>query len=179
VVSSFAALEGVCAVENFPLLMLRKIYTYNAASAIIAYLGAEKGIEEYAQAANDPEIESEIDAFYCEINKAISMEYGIPLREQIEFAALSKAKFQSYEITDSVSRNAANPERKLGPKERLIAPARLIANHGEDPSPLFRAAAAALRYMKVSSKNEAAEVLKKISLLTEDDPFMAAILKYF
>lgn len=175
---ALAALEGIFVEKDFPLLMLRKIYTYNAASAIISYLGAEKGIEEYARAANDPEIEGVTNAFYHEINAAISAQYGVPLKEQEAFAALSKIKFQSYQIADSVSRNAASPERKLGPQERIIAPARLIASHGGDPSPLFRAAAAALRYMGISSKSKAAEVLRKVSLLTEEDPFMREILKY-
>ncbi len=174
-----ARLSGIRVSQDFPLLMLRKIYTYNAASAIIAYLGAEKGFREYAGAANDPEIEAAIDAFYSQINAAISAEYGVPYEEQAAFAASSKAKFQSHAIADTVRRNAASPARKLGSEERLIAPARLIAKHGGDPSPLLQAAAAALRYMGISSRPEAEKVLEQTAKLTGKDPFMPIILDYF
>ena len=71
------SLRGIRAEADFPLLMLRKIYTYNASSAIIAYLGAEKGIQSYAQAACNPDIARELDLFYTQINRALCLEYHI------------------------------------------------------------------------------------------------------
>lgn len=76
--------------------MLRKIYTYNASSAIIAYLGAEKGIQSYAQAACDSDIARELDLFYAQINRALCLEYSIAPAEQQQFSLNARKKFRKY-----------------------------------------------------------------------------------
>jgi mannitol-1-phosphate 5-dehydrogenase len=160
-----AALGGVCVERDFDTLMLRKIYTYNAASAIIAYLGAEKGYASYAEAANDAEIAKALDAFYEEINRAICLEYGVPPEEQARFAGFSKAKFQNRAIADTVARNAASPLRKLGAKERIVAPMRLIEKRGGDAEVLIRTAVAALRYARA---DDAEKILRETCGLGEN-----------
>src|ERR1700722_17990302 len=47
------AFPALRAVADFPILLRRKIYTYNCFSACIAYLGAYKGYKWYADAAAD------------------------------------------------------------------------------------------------------------------------------
>ena len=47
---------GVKPVDNFGNFLTRKLFTYNAASCVIAYLGYVKGFTDYGDAANDPEI---------------------------------------------------------------------------------------------------------------------------
>ena len=56
------ALEGyvpnisrVRPIDNFGNFLTRKLFTYNAASCVIAYLGYIKGFTDYGEAANDPE----------------------------------------------------------------------------------------------------------------------------
>ena len=177
VVLGFPGIKGE---TDFSLLMLRKIYTYNASSGIIAYLGAQKQIESYAEAALNTEIAKELDHFYHEINTALSLEYGIPAQDQQQFADNARKKFESREIEDSVARNAASPERKLNANERLIAPARLIQKHGGDPAPLCKAAAAALHYIpSVKTAEQAGAVLREISRLKNDETLYQQILSYF
>ena len=48
-------------IGNFSNFLTRKLYTYNAASCVIAYIGWKKGYSNYADAAND----EEINFFYC------------------------------------------------------------------------------------------------------------------
>ena len=55
------ALEGLKAVSDFGGFLDRKLYTYNSASCIIAYLGALKGYSIYSDAANDAEILALLD----------------------------------------------------------------------------------------------------------------------
>lgn len=173
------ALQGISSTDNFASLMLRKIYTYNGASAIIAYNGAYKGYEVYAEAASDPDIEALTNAFFPEINFALSAEFGIPLEAQTAFSKSADAKFHSFEIEDTIARNAAVPERKLGPEERIIAPAKLIDKHGGDPSPMFITAAAALIYMGIKTKSDAKDALLRISKLQETDAFIEPILSAY
>lgn len=171
--------EGFQLVDSFHQLMMRKIYTYNAASAIIAYLGAEKGYEEFSQAARDDEIDKALEQFYDNVNLSICAEYGVDPTEQAKFAAASRAKFRNPDILDSVKRNAASPQRKLSAQERIIAPAQLIRKHGGNAQPLVKTAAAALRYAGVKHKEEAKLLLKSVSGLDENDDLMRRILDEF
>ena len=68
------ALDGLKGVANFGGFLDRKLYTYNSASCIIAYLGALKGYTVYGDAANDPQILKLLDKNYAIINACICKE---------------------------------------------------------------------------------------------------------
>ena len=172
-------LSGIKQEPDFAVLMQRKIYTYNAASAIIAYLGAAKGYDSFPAAANDREIAAQLDNFYTEINNAICKEFAVEPEEQRQFALLSKLKFQNTQIADSIVRNAASPKRKLGASERIIQPAKLILAHGGNPDVLAKTAAAALRYMDVDDIGNVRNLLQTISGLSADEPLFSLVLEAF
>lgn len=133
-------------IANFSDFLTRKLFTYNAASCVIAYLGWIKGYTNYADAANDEEILRLLDQNYTVTNKVLCREFGYEKADQDEFAALSRAKFCDRTIVDTVARNARDPQRKLGANERIIGPIKLLHKYGEDASVLERTAAAALLY---------------------------------
>jgi mannitol-1-phosphate 5-dehydrogenase len=139
-------------INGFDNFLTRKLYTYNAASCVIAYLGFVKGYTDYGAAANDPEILELLDRNYAATNKVLCKVYGYDEKDQAEFAALSKAKFTDRTIADTVSRNAREPQRKLAYAERIIGPLCMIDEHGEDTSVLLLTAAAALCYEHESDK---------------------------
>jgi len=172
-------LRGVIVERDFDTLMRRKLYTYNGASGLIAYLGAEKGIEDYAWAARDRNVAAQLTHFYEQVNAAICAEYGVDPIEQAEFAAFSRAKFENRAVSDSVARNAADPARKLSPDDRIIAPARLILKHGGDAGPSARTAAAALRYMGVRARGDAEAALRGVCGLEGGEPLFAMVLEMF
>jgi len=167
------SLQGFIIEPDFDALMHRKIYTYNAASGIIAYIGWAMGYESYGEAANDPKINALLDGFYAEINAAICAEYPVTPEAQATFAAFSKKKFQNRAIADTVARNAASPLRKLGPEERLMAPIRLIRAHGGQADALIHAAACAARMAGIATEAE----LAKTTGLSENDPLLTQILQ--
>lgn len=134
------------AIGNFSNFLTRKLFTYNAASCVIAYLGWQKGYSNYADAANDPEILALLDQNYEATNRVLCKEFGYEEADQREFAALSRAKFCDRTIVDTVARNARDPQRKLAANERIIGPIKLLHKYGEDASVLERTAAAAILY---------------------------------
>ncbi len=170
--------------ENF---LTRKLYTYNAASCVIAYLGFAKGYDDYGAAANDPEILELLDRNYAATNKVLCKTMGYEESDQAEFAALSKAKFTDRTIADTVSRNAREPQRKLQAGERIIGPLSLIDEHGEDTEPLLLTAAAALLYEHESDKSwqeikdskSPAEILSEICGLPVGSKLSSEILNKF
>lgn len=139
-------IPSVRPVGQFSSFLTRKLYTYNAASCVIAYLGAVKGYTVYSDAANDPEILSLLDRNYAATNRAMCLEFGYEEADQAEFADLSRKKFTSTAIRDTIERNARDVARKMAPGERIIGIMQLIGKHQGDTSVLEMTAAAALLY---------------------------------
>ena len=179
---------GIRPVKGFGNFLTRKIFTYNAASAVIAYLGYIRGYTDYGQAGNDREILTLLDRNYEVTNRALCEEFGYEPADQADFARLSREKFTSTVIRDTVARNAREPQRKLGANERIIGPMKLIRQHGGNPEVLMMTAAAALLYdgegetawREIRKEKSPEQILKEISGLTEaEQPLIDGIMKYY
>ena len=170
-------IPSVKAINNFSDFLTRKLYTYNAASCVIAYIGAMLGYSDYGQAANDETVLKLLDKNYEATNLAMCKKYGYDLDDQKEFAALSKAKFCDKTIVDTVARNAREPHRKLAYAERIIGPLRLLHEYQLNASILELTAAAAVLYndssdsawMKIKNENSYEEILVNICGLKKDE----------
>lgn len=176
--------KAVRPIDNFGNFLTRKLYTYNAASCVIAYLGHQKGYTDYGEAANDPEILELLDRNYAVTNRVLCKEFGYDEKDQEEFAALSKAKFCDRTIVDTIARNAREPQRKLKENERVMGPLLLIQKYGEDTTVLEMTAAAMLLYdndgedswRKMKSENTPEEILEKIAGLDKNNPLFDKII---
>ena len=172
--------------ERFSDFLTRKLYTYNAASCVIAYLGWAKGYTDYADAANDEEIMGLLDQNYAATNRVLCREFGYDEKDQEEFALLSKKKFCSRTIIDTVARNARDPQRKLAASERIMGPIRLLCKYGEDASVLEKTAAAAILYKagpqdawtKIHAEKTKEEILQDICGVKPEEPVFADIMRY-
>ena len=156
-------LTGFLPVTDFENLLMRKIYTYNSASAVIAYLGWGKNYTIYGDAANDTEILELLDKHYEQINRAVCAEYGYSTESQCAFAKMSRDKFCDRSIIDSIERNAREPRRKLSAGERIIGPAVLIEKHNGDTGVMALTAAAAMLY-ESNNETEWVNLIKEKSL---------------
>ena len=174
-------------VSEFGNFLTRKLFTYNAASCVIAYLGYLKGYTDYAQAANDSDVLALLDKNYAVTNRVLCQEFGYDKADQEEFAQLSKNKFCDKTIVDTVARNAREPQRKLGSAERIIGPMLLINKYNEDASVLEMTAAAMLLYdneredewRKIKAENTPEEILEKICGLDKTNKSFENILTYY
>ena len=180
------AAKTIKPIDHFSNFLTRKLYTYNAASCVIAYLGWTKGYTNYADAANDEEILKLLDANYAATNKVLCAEFGYEEKDQAEFAALSKAKFCDRTIIDTVARNARDPQRKLGAAERIIGPIKLLHKYGEDASVLEKTAAAAVLYdndgedawKAIKAEKTAEQILTDICGLDSADVIFKKIMNH-
>ncbi|MBQ7096480.1 MAG: hypothetical protein IJN96_00225 [Clostridia bacterium] len=180
-------IKSVKPVENFGNFLTRKLFTYNAASCIIAYLGWKKGYTDYGQAANDEEILELLDKNYEITNRVLCKEFGYDEKDQAEFALLSRNKFTDTTIVDTVARNARQPQRKLGKAERIIGPMLVIDKYGEDTSVLEQTAAVMLMYTndgeeewdEIRNSNTTGEILEKICGLEKGSKLYNGILEYY
>lgn len=176
--------KAVKPVNEFGNFLTRKLFTYNAASCIIAYLGWLAGYTDYAEAANDPTILSELDKNYAVTNKVLCREFGYDPNDQEEFAMLSRNKFTDKTISDTVARNAREPERKLGPNERVIGPLLVIDKYNEDTTVLEKTVAAMLLYdnegednwKKIKSEKSPEQILTDICGLNKESHVFKRII---
>lgn len=139
-------IAGLQPVANFQVGLERKLYTYNAANAAIAYAGFLKKYALLADAANDPQILALARGVCAESGAALVRCHGFDPDEQRAFAEGCLAKYQDRAIVDPVERNARDPLRKLGRHDRLVGPACLCLEYGIAPEHLATAIAAALHY---------------------------------
>lgn len=178
-------MPGIRPLKDFGDFLTRKLYTYNAASCVLAYLGFMKGYIDYRDAGKDPEILEKLDRNYAATNQVLCGVYGYDPKDQEEFAALSRAKFTSQVIVDTIDRNAREPQRKLQDKERIIGPMKLLYEHGIMPEVLIETAAAALHYdkgdawLEIKRTHTPAQILEEICNLHPGDPLYEAILKQY
>ncbi len=160
-------IPGIRPEKNFGNFLTRKLYTYNAASCVLAYLGAKKGYTDYREAGRDAEILDKLDQNYQVTNQVLCEAFGYEKQDQEEFAKLSREKFTNQTIEDTIARNARDPQRKLGSDERIIGPAKLILAHGILPEVLIETAAAAICYEGDASWNTYRETHSVEAVLTE------------
>ncbi len=133
-------------VDDFEVLMKRKLYTYNTLSAIISYAGAFYGYKEFTEAAKDKNIINLEDQYLRELRVPICLEYGFTPADQDDFCRGAKRKFGDERIRDNIKRNARDPKRKLAKDERIIGPLRLIQKYGGDTSVLEKILAMCFGY---------------------------------
>lgn len=180
---------GIRQIRPFPRFsnfLTRKLYTYNAASCVIAYLGWIKGYENYGDAANDEEILALLDQNYQATNRALCREFGYDEGDQEEFALLSRKKFCDRTIEDTIARNARDPRRKLAAGERIIGSVRLLRKYGEDASVMEKTAAAAILYAaspeelrtKKQAEKNSGQILEEICEIRPDEAIYTDIMKY-
>ena len=87
-----------------------------------------------------------MDEAYQEIETALIRQLHVFPKDQREFARQAREKYRDERIHDTVVRHARDPIRKLGPEERLLAPARMAMASGIRPTALAAGIAAALYY---------------------------------
>ena len=154
--------EGVQYRGHFEHFLQQKVYTFNTTNATIAYLARIRGIEDLAQAANDPEILDLVRQVHAEINPAIAAEMGVSLEEQQAFSLKALHKYQDRSVTDYTERHARDPWRKLGPEDRIVGTLRLVEKHGGSGEALATTLAAALYYPVTNPEDPTAEKLRKL-----------------
>jgi len=132
--------------SNFKAYVERKLFVHNAGHAATAYLGYLRGHEYIWQAIADPLIRAEADAAMAETCMGLSQKHGMPLGDlQAHWADLVE-RFQNKALGDQILRVAADPVRKLGPRDRLIGSALMCLDQGVEPNHVAFAAAAAMLY---------------------------------
>ncbi len=149
-VAPLPAVSGFRLLPNFQTALSRKLYTYNAASATLAFLGLLAGHRYLHEAAGDPRVLAMASAVLNETGRAVCQRYGYTEEEQRQFADSALAKYSDPNLPDPLERQVRDPLRKLGPHDRLVGAASLCQEAGIVPRALALVIAAGLRYAEPS-----------------------------
>lgn len=142
-VPAIVALE---ACDHFAAYTARKLYVHNCGHAVLAYLGYLRGYTYGYEALADPDIAAVLDRAWAESIAGQVARYGVEAGWLQAHAADLKARFANRALGDTVLRLGRDPVRKLGPTDRLVAPARLAEQAGVAPRALAQTIAAALSF---------------------------------
>lgn len=127
-----------------------KLYGHNATHALLAYLGAQLGLQ-YASDADERLRQLLTEAFVTESGGALTRKHaGVdPLftpagyRDYVDDLIL---RMTNPNLRDTIERLARDPDRKLGWEDRLIGTIRVVQSQGLRPRLYAIGAAAALMY---------------------------------
>lgn len=179
-------ITGLMPTPRFENALKRKVYTYNALNATIAYLGYHRGHRYLADAANDPIVSGHAQGVKREVNAAICATFGYEIEDQDKYSARALEKFQNRLIVDPIERQVRDPIRKLGRNDRLVGAAMLAIDSGVVPFELALAIAAALQYRNPADPSAVrlaelvagkgpAEALATIAGVTNDSPLIRLV----
>jgi mannitol-1-phosphate 5-dehydrogenase len=132
--------------DDFAAYTARKLYIHNCGHAVLAYLGYLRGYTYGYKALADPEIEQRLRAVWEESIAGQVARYGVHAAWLRSHAQDLSRRFANRALGDTIFRLGRDPVRKLGPTDRLVAPARLAEEAGVRPIALAHAIAAALRF---------------------------------
>ncbi len=174
-VGDIPPIAGLEPLTKFSNQLARKIFTYNGINAVISYLGAEFGHADLACAARDARIAPLAIQAGDEAGAGLIAAYGFDSAEQDRWRDAAMGKFQDESIPDPISRNAADPARKLARDDRLVGPALLALKAGREPLALARGIVSAAHFRDEGKSSllerhgSLTNVLNNVCKLTPDE----------
>ncbi len=139
-------IPGLRLVDNMRAEETRKLYTYNTFHAALAYWGTLRGHELIVDCLADPRVRVEALGALDEASRALQAEYHFPPDEMARWNDGVVRQTDNATLRDRVSRQGADPLRKLRRDDRLVGPILLARKHSIRTPHLIRATAAAFLY---------------------------------
>jgi Mannitol-1-phosphate/altronate dehydrogenases len=137
---------GATFVDELAPYIERKLYTVNTGHATTAYCGYLECAPTIADAIALPSVHDSVARVLEETSRALVAKHGLDADEQARYRARILTRFRSEELHDAVTRVGREPLRKLGRRDRFIAPAAELAESGVVPVALLEAIGAVLRF---------------------------------
>ena len=136
--------RGMEAVRDIQACVDRKLYLHNGGHAMLAYLGALKGLVYGYEALADHDVRAELGHAWDETERALISEYGFDSAGLRAYMRELEERWANRALSDTLLRLGRDPIRKLGPRDRLVGPARMALRHGASPEALSLGIAAGM-----------------------------------
>ncbi len=174
-------IPGMHLVEQLDPYLERKLFAFNGAHAVTAYLGELKGITTLREAIEDPETEQTVIGLQEECSAMLVRRHGFQPEDMAQYCQTARTRFRNPHLKDENVRVGREPLRKLAPTDRLIRPMTLAMEYGLSVDHYVTGVAAALHHtdpgdiQSVQMQNLIAEkgvkaALEQISGIPASDP---------
>jgi len=141
-----AALGRLELVENQTARLERKLFVHNGGHAVCGYVGFHRGHKYVHEAVADPVVAEHVLGALDELGEVVRRRHGFSAESIHQYKQDLCRRGAVPEMRDEILRVVRDPIRKLSPRERLVAPARLAVEYGLPRRWIVRGIVAALRY---------------------------------
>jgi mannitol-1-phosphate 5-dehydrogenase len=156
-------IQGALFVDNLNAYIERKLFTVNTGHAATSYLGNLHGFKTIAESIEDEKIKNIVLGALEETGKVLISKHKFDGAEHYQYIEKIIKRFSNPFIIDDVQRVGRAPIRKLGSKDRLVAPALdFLSLFNEVPHHLVEVMAAALAF-ESKDDPESLELQKSIA----------------
>lgn len=147
VIGTVPPIQGAHFVADLGPYIERKLFTVNTGHALAAYLGYLRNYKTVQEAMNDEGIRLNVEQALSESGAVLVKKHGWHEEEHHSYIKTTIGRFTNPSLSDDIVRVARSPIRKLGPNDRLVAPAvQYCALFGNVPHGLAKGIAALLRF---------------------------------
>ena len=142
-------IRGVNWVDKLAPYLERKLFTVNAGHASTAYLGWAADIATIHEALGRNQIRATVEKVLSQNAVYLQAKYGFPEAEQEKYIAETINRFRNPALNDSCVRVARDPMRKLSHHERLMKPAKWLAENKHPFDGLLTPIEQAFRFQEI------------------------------
>lgn len=133
-------------VDNLMSYLERKLFTLNTGHCITAYLGLLKEYETIDQAIADPKISKIVRGAMIETGEGLIKKHGFEPEKHWTYMESIFKRYKNPYLRDALVRIGREPNRKLAPTDRLVAPLLISYSYGIAVDNLIKGIAAALHF---------------------------------
>lgn len=148
-------IPGMHLVDKLDAYLERKLFAFNGAHAVTAYLGERKGIGTLRESIENPEIEAIVAGLQEECSAMLVKRHGFQPSDMADYCKTARERFRNPHLTDETVRVGREPLRKLAATDRLVQPMTLAMEYGLSVDHYITGIAAALHH---SDPNDAQSV---------------------
>lgn len=182
-------LEGVEYVADLEPYIERKLFSVNTGHATVAYTGAFMGYETIDEAMKDEKVLNQLKAVLDETGSLLIDKWGFDPEVHQKYKDKIVGRFQNPYISDTITRVARTPIRKLGFDERFIRPIRELKERGLSYTHLMEVVAMILVYndpedeqsrdlQQQIAERDINDVIAEVTKLTDQDLIKDVITSY-
>jgi mannitol-1-phosphate 5-dehydrogenase len=140
------ALTAMELVDNQSARLERKLFIHNGGHAVCGYLAFHRGHKYVHQAVADPAVAAGVLEALDDLGRVVQRKHGFSAESIDEYKRDLCRRGAVPEMRDEILRVVRDPIRKLSPRERLVAPAKLAVEYGLPRAGIVRGIVAALKY---------------------------------
>ncbi|HUT89054.1 MAG TPA: hypothetical protein VMY37_06145 [Thermoguttaceae bacterium] len=157
-----ANLTALELVDNQSARLERKLFVHNGGHAVCGYVGFHRGHQYVHEAVADPVVAEHVLGALDELGEVVRQRHAFSAESIEAYKRDLCVRGAVPQMKDAILRVVRDPIRKLSPRERLVAPAKMAAEHGLARKWIVEGIVAALKYRHPADR-QSVELAEKLS----------------